>query len=62
MKKQARIGYSKYGLYMKIFYRNQVFLQPKGMSLDDPMVGWPEIWDMQSTENNKIWVGGLNGV
>jgi hypothetical protein len=25
-------------------------------------VGWSEIWDVKSTENNKIWNGGLNGV
>jgi len=65
IKNQARIGYSKYDLCMKIFYRNLgLFTTQRNVTWrsHDPMVGWLEIWDVQSTENNKIWSDGLNSV
>ena len=65
MKNQARRGYSKYDLCMKIFYRNWcLFMTQRNVTWwsHNPMVEWPEIWDMPSTENNKIWIDGLNGV
>jgi hypothetical protein len=65
IKNQARIGYSKYGLCMKIFYRNSsLFTTQRNVTWwrHDPMAGWLEIWDLQSIENNKIWSDGLNSV
>jgi hypothetical protein len=64
-KNKVRRGYSKYGLHMNIFYRNLCpFTTQRNVTWwsHDTMVGWPEIWDLQSTENNKIWSDGLNGV
>jgi hypothetical protein len=65
MTNQARISYSKYGLCMKIFYRNScLFRTQRNVTWwsHNPMAGWPEIWDVPSTENNKICIDGLNGV
>jgi len=53
---------------VNILYTNlgQYTVQNKELLLDEAMVPWgggaPEIYDIQSRENNKIWSAGENGV
>jgi hypothetical protein len=58
--------YSKFGTCRNILYRILVSIQPKTRTVtgwsEDVMAGSPEIEDIQSRENNRIWRVGENGV